>query len=454
MEMVNKRSISDIIDSFGLNRFTRTLVVLLGIANLFDYYDNMIISYSMPLMRVEWGLDAVQTGSLTTYSLLGAMIGAAAAGIIADKFGRKRTLAVSVFLYGLTTLPIYFVHSYSVFAVLRVICGLGVGATVPLVLTMISEFTPTKNRAVYVTIGMCFIALGAIFSGLVGSFIIPTHGWRIGYLIGGFPIIYAIILHFTVYESPYYLAGVGKKKEALEVLYKLEKMAKGTRTELSEDVLILPPKPKTVGVKALFSRNYIRITAGLWIMYFCGAFIIYGIGAWLPSLMLEKGYALSAAYILGLSNNTASFFGNVVTGRGSEKFGRRNNIVLGFAASAVMFVVLAFIQGSFALIFATIFLTSFFFNYATTAVQPLAPESYPTEFRSTGVAWFNSFSKFGGLLAPLIAGVVIGAGASFSTAILIFTIPSVIAVLAALFTVRTETRGKSLEELAIESEKA
>ncbi|MDR1322014.1 MAG: MFS transporter [Gracilibacteraceae bacterium] len=453
MDAVNKKGISEIIDAVG-GKFSKNLLLLLGIANVFYFYNNMIISYTMSQMRSEWGLDALQTGSLTTYSLLGAMIGAASAGIIADKIGRKKTLVTAVFICGITTLPIYFVHSYSIFAVLRVICGLGVGACLPQVLTTISEFTPTKSRAIFVTFAMCFTALGATTTGLVGAFIIPTYGWRIGYLIGGVPIIWAVILAFTMYESPYYLASVGRKKEALEVLYHLEKIGKGTRTELSEDVLVLPPKPKKVGVGALFSRNYLKTTVGLWMMYFCGAFIIYGIGAWLPSLMLEKGYAMSAAYALGLSNNVASVFSNAVTGKGSDVFGRRNNIMLGFAASAVMFVILANVQGSFILIFATIFLTSFSFNYATTAVQPLAPESYPTEFRGTGVSWFNGFSKFGALLAPLVAGVVIGAGASFSTAILIFTVPSVIGIGAAFITVRTDTRGKSMDQLAAEKELA
>jgi benzoate transport len=437
-------------DSFGVNKFTWHVFFFLGLAMVFDGYDYMIVSYTMPQISAEWALTKIQTGSLSSWSLFGLIIGGAFAGIISDKIGRRKTLTFAIAIYALLTVPIYFVQSFEAFAFFRVLAGVGLGACIPVVTTIFSESTPTKRRALFITFGMAWMIVGWVLAGVVATFLVPKVGWRPCYLIGGIPFIYSIFLYFKMKESVYWLAKEGRKKEAVENLQYIEMVATGKVSDWDPEGLTVPPPPKVVGPKALFSKEYRAITAGIWITYFCGCFTVYGINAWLPSLMLEKGLKLTSAYGLAVAQNAAAVVANTSTGFVAEIVGRRKNLILSYFIAAIAVVIVAFVGSNFAAILAANIFMGFAINYSITAVQPLMAEAYPTEFRNTGVSWCQAFGRFGGAAAPIVAGMVIGMGMGFSMSFLFYIIPLFVGGLAAFIFVRNETKGKSLDQLAQE----
>ena len=445
---MNKFSISEVMDSLGVNKFTWKIFFLLGLAMVFDGYDYMIVSYTMPQIAAEWGLSAVAKGSLSSWSLIGLILGGALAGIISDKIGRRKTLMFAIGMYSLMNIPIYFSNSFEMFALFRVLAGIGLGACIPVVTTTYSESTPTNKRAIFITFGMAWMIVGWVLAGLVATAIVPVFGWRLCYLIGGIPLVYAIFLYFKMPESAYWLANKGYREKAVKALQNIELIATGKMTDWDPAALIVPPKPKQAGPKALFSKPYIRITAAIWIMYFCGCFIVYGINAWLPSLMLEKGLTLTSAYGLAIAQNAAAIIANCSTGFVAEAVGRKKNLVLSFGVAAVSVVIMATVGGGFGAILGACIFLGFAVNYSITAIQPLMAEAYPTEFRNTGVSWCHAFGRVGGASAPIVAGIIIGLGKGYAVSFLFYVIPAVIGLLAAIFLVKKETRGKSLDELA------
>jgi MFS transporter, AAHS family, 4-hydroxybenzoate transporter len=443
-----KFSISEAIDSFGVNKFTWMVFFFLGFAMVFDGYDYMVVSYTMAQIKQEWALNAIQTGSLSSWSLIGLVIGSAISGIVSDKIGRKKTLTFAIAMYSILTIPIYFVHSFGAFAFFRICAGLGLGACIPIVTTYFSESTPTKSRGLFITFGMAWMIVGWVLAALIAIYVVPRYGWRPCYLIGGVPLLYSIFLFFKMPESIYWLANKGRNKEAVEGLQHIEKRATGKITDWNPDAIVVPPKAKITGPKALFSKDYRVATAGIWITYFCGTFIVYGINAWLPSMMMEKGFKLSSAYTLAMANNAAAVIANCLCGFTAEAVGRRKNLIGGFIITAAGIVVLAFTGNAFyAVLFANIFM-GFTMNYAITAVQPLMAESYPTEFRNTGVAWSQACGRLGGVIAPVIAGIIIGLNLGYSMSFLFYLIPALIGGVGAFFLIKKETKGKSLDQLA------
>ncbi|WP_188399969.1 MFS transporter [Sporomusa sp. GT1] len=443
-------TVSEVIDSLGVNKFTWSVFFFLGMAMVFDGYDYMVVSYTMPQISAEWGLDKIQTGSLSSWSLFGLIIGGALAGIISDKIGRRKTLIYSIAAYSLLTIPIYFVQSFEWFAFFRVLTGVGLGACIPVVTTIFSETTPTNRRALFITFGMAWMIVGWVLGGLIPTLLVPLYGWRICYLIGGLPFLYAIFLHFRMHETAHWLANNGQKLEAVKVLQHIEKTAAGRVTEWDPNALIVPPKSKIVGPKALFSKDYRVATAGVWITYFCGCFIVYGINAWLPSLMLEKGLKLSSAYGLAIANNAAAVIANCSTGFVAEIVGRRKNLIFSYFIGGASILIMTFVPSNFAAILAANIFMGFAINYAITAVQPLMAESYPTEFRNTGVSWCQAFGRLGGALAPIVAGIIMTMNLGPQMSFLFYIIPAVIGGLAAYVFVKRETKGKSLDQLAQE----
>lgn len=443
-------TISEVVDSLGVNKFTWSVFFFLGMSMVFDGYDYMVVSYTMPQIAAEWGLNKIQTGSLSSWSLFGLIIGGACAGIISDKIGRRKTLVYSIAAYSLLTIPIYFATSFEQFALFRVLAGVGLGACIPVVTTIFSESTPTPRRALFITFGMAWMIVGWVLGGLIPTLLVPEHGWRICYLIGGAPFLYAIFLYYRMHESAYWLANKGRKDEAIKILNYIEHLATGKVTPRDPSELIVPPAPKVVGPKALFSQDYWMITAGVWITYFCGCFTVYGLNAWLPSLMLGKGFPLTAAYILAIANNAAAVIANCSTGFVAEVIGRRPNLIMSYLLGGISIVLMAFVSGGFGVILAANIFMGFAINYAITAVQPLMAEGYPTEFRNTGVAWCQAFGRLGGALAPIIAGIIMGMNLGPQMSFLFYVIPAIIGALAAFLFIKKETKGKSLDQLATE----
>jgi len=289
---MHKASISSVIDTLGVTKYTFTVYFLVGFTLLFDGFDYLIVAYTMPQLAREWGLTKIQTGSLASWSLIGLMIGGLIAGVISDRIGRKKTLALFVAVYSLLTLPIYFVHSFEVFAFLRILSGIGLGACIPIAVTMMAESAPTNNRGFFTSSIMAFYLIGWVIAGLVAIYVVPIYGWRVCYLVGGIPALYVLVLLAKLNESPYWLLGKGREDEAIKIIKKMEIIATGEAGEWSPGSLIAPSPAKKRGISAIFSLEYRKSTVALWMMYFMGSVVIYGISSWLPTLLVEQGYGL------------------------------------------------------------------------------------------------------------------------------------------------------------------
>jgi MFS family permease len=293
------------------------------------------------------------------------------------------------------------------------------------VTTIFSESTPTARRALFITFGMAWMIVGWVLGGVIPTLLVPHYGWRVCYLIGGVPFLYAVFLHFRMRESAYWLANKGRKKEAVEILAYIENQATGKITPRDPNAIVVPRAPRVVGPKSQFSKDYRMITAGLWITYFCGCFNVYGLSAWLPSLMLEKGFMLTSAYALAIANNAAAVIANCSTGFVAEIIGRRPNLIISYLLGGFSIVLMAFVSGGFTAILAASIFMGFAVNYAITAVQPLMAEAYPTEFRNTGVSWCQAFGRVGGALAPIVAGAIMGMQLGLKISFLFYVIPAV-----------------------------
>lgn len=263
-------TVSEVIDSFGINGHTWLMFILLGLANIFDGYDFMIVNSTNTYLAPSFGLEsAAQVGSLTTWGLLGMVLGGAVGGAMSDRIGRKKMLIIAVIFYGLFTLPQAFSNSLGMFAVWRLIAGFGVGSCIPIVTTCFSETIPSKNRGVFVTFGMAFMVAGWVLAGLIAAPICtsPTsimgdftgaqitvasgatyfENWRLCYLIGAIPIIYGIILIFLMHETPQWYANNGQKDKAVAALEKIAHEHHDDTAKYDANLLIVPPpSPKAL----------------------------------------------------------------------------------------------------------------------------------------------------------------------------------------------------------------
>ena len=484
-------TVSEVIDSIGISSHTWVVFVLLAFAMIFDGYDFMIInSTNLFVAHTFWPDNpnpGALMGSLTTWGLLGMVLGGAVGGVISDRIGRKKTLVVAVMFYGLFTLPQAFANDIVFFAVFRLIAGFGVGSCIPVVTTVFSESMPSKQRGVFVTFGMAFMVVGWVLAGLVANPICNTPtpiipglcnevtyaladggtatmyaNWRLCYLIGALPVVYGIVLIFCMHETPHWYANSGNKEMACERLTQIEQATRHTSHEYDPNLLIVPPKPEKVGPTVLFSSKFIVATAAIWTAYFIGQFCVYGMNAWLPAWFTDIGYSASDAVTLQTLNNVGAILSNISVGFVSDKVGRKRTLGFSwlFCIVAIVICSLFVAPNSFVLCIGLMLLFGFALNFAITAVQPMMPEAYPTAIRNTGVSWCQAFARFGGSASSIVLGGIAGmalfqtaAGTTnWSMVVLVLIVPFVLGfVFCVLFA--KETVNKTMDQLAAEEEK-
>ena len=488
-------TVSEVIDSFGINGHTWLMFVLLGLANIFDGYDFMVVNSTNTYLAASFGMidwstgkavvDSAAMGSLTTWGLLGMVLGGACGGILSDKLGRKKMLVIACFFYGVFTLPQAFSQSLGFFAAFRLIAGFGVGSCIPVVTTCFSEIIPSKNRGVFVTFGMAFMVAGWVLAGIaaqaicgvdhaiIAGWMAPItiangtetfENWRLCYLIGALPVIYAVALIFFMHETPHWYANNGQKEKAVEALAEIERKHHDTVTERDPNCLVVPPKPAKTSVNVLFSKKFIVGTAAIWTTYFVGQFCVYGMNAWIPTWFQGVGYTAGQSVMLQTWNNVAAIASNVTVGFVSDKIGRKKNLCMSWILCIVAIILCSvFIvddpqQTKFVLYIVLMVLFGFCLNYAITAVQPLMPEQYPTALRNTGVAWCQAFARFGGSASSIVLGFIaalpVFASAAgtpeWSKVVLVLIVPFILAEICSLVFVR-ETGGKTMDQLAAET---
>lgn len=490
-----KFTVSDVLDSFGVNKFTWVMFAFLGFAMLFDGYDFMIVNTTnIYLARTFWpdvATPGALMGSLTTWSLLGMVLGGACGGIISDRFGRKKTLVMAIAFYSVFTFPQAFANDLAVFAAFRFIAGFGIGSCIPIVTTVFSESMPSKNRGVFITFGMAFMVVGWVTAGLVGNPIVnmteplipgfceqvtyatidPVSGlevqatmyanWRVCYLIGAVPLVYSIILGFFMKETPHWYANAGRLDDAVRRLAEIEKQATGKVTERDPKMLYIPPKPSKTSPKVLFSKKYILATCAIWSTYFIGQFCVYGMNTWLPTWFVGIGYSSADAITLQTFNNVAAIASNVTVGFVSDRVGRKRNLAFAWLFAIVAIILCSiFVTGnSFILCVGLMLLFGFALNYAITAVQPLMPESYPTQIRNMGTSWCQAFARFGGAASSIVLGGLASMAlfqtdgvTNWSMLVLVLIIPLALGFVCTLLFVQRETKGKTMDAIQEEIE--
>ena len=182
------------------------------------------------------------------WNLIGYVIGALSLGPLADRFGRRDMLLVTLVVTGLGSLATAFVNDYNTFIIARTITGIGIGADLAIVNTYINEVAPRGGRAKYTSLIFIMSGLGAfvgIWLGLALSTppeafplglpfaqvtvgeggVFLGDGWRIMYVVGAVLALVGILMRVQLPESPRWLVSKGRLQDADAVVRRMEQYA-------------------------------------------------------------------------------------------------------------------------------------------------------------------------------------------------------------------------------------
>ncbi|GIP16200.1 MFS transporter [Paenibacillus montaniterrae] len=388
----------------------RKLLTNAGFSWLFDAMDIGMLSFIIAALAVSWDLGADQVGWLTAINSIGMAVGAALAGAMADRYGRRIMLLATLVLFCVATGLSAFATSFAMLCVLRFIAGIGLGGELPVASTLVSESVPIKERGRIIVILESFWAAGWLVAALISYFVIPDYGWRVAFIIGALPVFYAIYLRRAIKDSPRYVKQANEQK--LNFLQR---------------------------VRFIWSKPYRRSTLVLWILWFMVVFSYYGMFLWLPSVMVLKGFTLVKSFQYVLLMTIAQLPGYFTAAYFIEKFGRKFVLVVYLTLTAVCALWFGLAETEASLLTAGALL-SFFNLGAWGGMYAYTPELYPTPARATGVGFAASFGRIGGILGPFLVGMLVASNVAISTIFAIFFVSILIGVVAILIWGK-ETKG-------------
>ena len=222
-------------------RYLYLITLVAAVGGFLFGYDLSLISGAIIFLKAEWHLAPFWMGVVISSAILGCPVGPLAGISLADKFGRRRTLIFSAFLFVLSTAGSALAAGLTQFIIWRFVGGMGVGLASTVSPMYIAEVAPAKLRGRLVIINQLAIVIGLSLSVFVTYLLSHGGHWRWMFATQGVPTLLLMLGLFLVPESPRWLAAAGRKAQALDVLTRIngrtqaEKELQEIQDELGEE---------------------------------------------------------------------------------------------------------------------------------------------------------------------------------------------------------------------------
>ena len=441
----------------GSGKYTFGLALSAGLAGLLYGYDTVSISGAIEFLRARYGLSTLMEGLVVSSIMLGAVIGAATAGFLSDRFGRKRILIIggAFFLVAavwsaLTIGPIALI-------VARVAGGYGIGLTAALAVTYITESAPANIRGL-LAFSYQLLAVCGIFLTNVINYIIASHGsndwdiatgWRWMLGLGAIPAATFLLAMRRAPESPRFLIQIGRTDEGFAVL---EHILGTERARLRTDDIQASVKLETEmshEFHDLFRPGLRRaLVIGIFLAVFNQFIGMNAISYYGPVMFSDLGFAGDTQFLAAASVGGMELVATVVGMYLIDTFGRKRLMEIG---TGMMCVFALCISGSYFMgnsLLTLIFVMAFTISFAL-SMGPIPwiviPELFPTYLRGRATGLCVMCLLFANwIIAQFTPMMIDGLGGGISFAI--FAVLDLICLFGIVALV-PETMGRTLEEI-------
>ncbi|MFH8933354.1 MFS transporter [Streptomyces griseosporeus] len=427
------------------SRLAFLVVGLCWLAVLFDGLDMFIYGSVLPhlLATGTFGLTPDQAGDLGSYATFGMLVGALAAGTVADRIGRKKLMVACVTVFSLASGLCAIADGVAVFGLGRTLAGVGLGGLLPTAISMVSDYAPRGRGAIVIGLLMTAHHAGGILSAYVAKWLIDPVGWRAAFWVCVLPLLFAPVLAKLLPESLSFLLAKGRTDEAraLAARYDVELPAARTGKPGAAD--------RWTNLLTLFRGGEWIQTLLYWLASFGGLLLVYGVATWLPTLMRAEGYELGSALSFVVVFNLGGIVGMLVAGRAADRFGAPRISAVWFALTAAGVFLLS-VHMPMTVTMIVVFLTGVFLNSAQTMIYATVSIRSTAAHRATAVGWTSGMGRFGAVFGPWLGGQLLAAdrGDWGFTAFALAGVSSMVFIgIASLRTPRSAGRDSEPQEL-------
>jgi AAHS family benzoate transporter-like MFS transporter len=429
---MQKTNAEEVIESSKFNKFQGMLLFWGALIMVFDGYDLTVYGAVVPIIMKEWNLTAVETGMLGSYALMGMMLGALIFGTIADRIGRKKVIIICTFIFSFFMLLAGFAglaKSPELFGLCRFITGFGLGGVMPNVIALMSDYSSKRLRSRMIATIMAGFSIGGVIAATLSIVIIPKFGWVSVFFFGALPLLFLPLLVRSLPDTAGFYIARKEYKKVKEILVKVNPLY---HPQENEQFVMGSIQKSSSQVKSLFSERRASSTILFWITFFMSLLMIYGLNTWLPKLMIEAGFPLGSSLSFLLALNVGATVGAIMMGWLADLWGVKRALLLFYIVAAITISSLG-ITTNMVVLYVLVAVA----GAATIGTQNLAnsyvSQFYPISIRSTGLGWALGIGRIGGIVGPMLGGVLLASSLTLQLNFIVFAIPGVIAALAVLF---------------------
>src|SRR4030095_10744703 len=311
----------DTIASAPMSRLQWAVVALTIALNALDGFDVLSISFASPGIAQEWGIDRAALGIVLSMELIGMALGSVFLGGVADKIGRRPTVlgclvVMAVGMYMVTT-----VKGLVDLSIWRVITGLGIGGMLAAINAVAAEFSNEKRRPVCVSIMAIGYPIGAVIGGAIVARLLQGHEWRAVFHFGAAITAAFIPLVFLLMPESVYWLTRKQPPGALEAINRT--LRRFGRTAVNA-LPVIAAEVRKRSAADLFAPGLVAVTILVTTAYFLHIVTFYFIVKWVPKIVVDMGFAPSAAAGVLVWTNVGGATGGAGLGLLSQRVGPRH----------------------------------------------------------------------------------------------------------------------------------
>lgn len=338
--------------------------------------DIMFLAFSLSSIITTFGISSTLAGFISTITNLGMLVGGIFFGLMADRFGRVKVFSYTVLLFSIASVLMYFASNIYLVYLFRFIAGIGAGGEYGACMALLSESISKKHLGIATSIAGVGAQVGAALAAILASFIIPTLGWEMLYVIGVLPIFMVLYIRRDLKEP--------------EAFHDNQKEQKSSR------------------LADLFTTKELALqTSGLSIMVTVQIAGYFGLMNWLPSIMQQRlNLSVSGSSLWMVCTILGMSLGMLTFGTIMDKIGPQIAFAIFLLFSSVSVYLLILATNKFTLVVAAM-IVGYFINGMYGGYGAIISSLYPTTIRATANNFIMNLGRAIGGFSSILIGFLI-----------------------------------------------
>lgn len=431
-------------------------------------YDWVVIGGAKPFY--ERFFDIADSANLQAWAmssaLIGCVVGAVLSGVISDRYGRKKPLLLSAFLFTIASIGTGIANDYSIFVMFRILGGIGIGLASALSPMYIAEIAPSHLRGRFVSLNQMTIVIGILGAQIINLLIaekVPVGatdefiraswngqvGWRWMFYACAVPASLFFVLAFLLPESPRWLMKAGKPEKAFPTLSKIggEDYA---QQEMINIQVTLDDVAEKVDFKTLFKPIYGGVLLiGIFLAVFQQWSGINTVFNYAEEIFSAAGYGVSDTLFNIVITGSVNLVFTLVAMFTVDKWGRKKLMFFGSIGLAVNYILLGTayyfeLQGIAVLILVLTAIAIYAMSLAP-IVWVILSEIFPNRIRGAAMA-LATFALWAACFVLTYTFPLLNASFGAAGTFWVYAGICLVSFVFILFKL-PETKGKSLEEI-------